>query len=403
MIGRKLFGQIDKQLHQIFPHRSHEILGGCSCLLFRDFDQLPPVMDLPLYTTIPRTELSDLGSTIYHSFDQAVVLDQIMHQAGEDPEQVLFCNILLRLRNGESTISDWQELMKHTPSNVGHTMPFSSAVHLFPTTDSVAEYNINQLCSISRPIATIKAVHTGHDASKASSEEVGGLDPIIHLAHEARVMLIANLWVEAGLVNGAVGTVVSICYENGGPPDLPLAVTVRFGYYTDPTLADQTVPITPIRRTWSTSATNCSRLQVPLKLAWAVTIHKSQGLTMDKVVIDIGRKEFSSGLTYVAISRVWCLKDLLFSMPFAYHHLSNLSKSQRLQEQIREDRHLQSIQQPLPPALSSQEVIPLPPRLSSQEVTPSPPRPLCQEVTPLPPRPLSQEVTPRLSSQEVTP
>ena len=64
VIGRKLFRQIDQQLRQIFPHRSHEILGGCSCLLFKHFGQLPPVMDLALYTTLPHTELSDLGSTI---------------------------------------------------------------------------------------------------------------------------------------------------------------------------------------------------------------------------------------------------------------------------------------------------------------------------------------------------
>ena len=186
MIGRKLFGQVDQRLRQIFPHRSHEILGGCSCLLFGDFGQLPPVMDLPLYTTIPRTELSDLGSTIYHSFDQAVVLDQIMRWSGDDPEQILFRNILLHLRNGVTTISDWEELMKHTPSNIKDLTPFSSAVHLFPTTQSVAEYNINQLHSIDRPIATIKAVlHTGQNASKASSEEAGRLDPIIHLAHTA--------------------------------------------------------------------------------------------------------------------------------------------------------------------------------------------------------------------------
>ena len=331
MIGRKLFGQVDRRLRQIFPHRSHEILGGCSCLLFGNFGQLPPVMDLPLYTIIPRTELSDLGSTIYHSFDQAVVLDQIMRQSGDDPEQILFRNILLRLRNGISTISDGEELMKHTPSNVD-SIPFSSAVHLFPTTQSVAEYNINQLRSINQPIATIKAVHTGQNAFKASLEEAGGLDPIIHLADTARVMLIANLWVEAGLVNGTVGTAISICYENAGPPDLPLAVMVKFDNYTGPNLPNQTVPITPIRRTWSTSGSNCSRLQLPLKLAWAVTIHKSQGLTMDKIVTDIGKKEFSSGLTYVACSRVRSLKHLLFTTPFTYQRLSNSSKSQRLQE-----------------------------------------------------------------------
>ena len=88
-------------------------------------------------------------------------------------------------------------------------------------------------------------------------------------------MLISNLWVEVGLVNGAIGTVKAICYQNGGPPDLPLAVIVMFDKYCGPTLHDGTVPVTPIRHTWSSSGVQCSRLQLPLKLAWAVTIHKS--------------------------------------------------------------------------------------------------------------------------------
>ena len=51
MVGRKIFGQVYRRLRQAFPHHSQEVLGGCSCLLFGDFGQLPPVMDLPLYTT----------------------------------------------------------------------------------------------------------------------------------------------------------------------------------------------------------------------------------------------------------------------------------------------------------------------------------------------------------------
>ena len=66
-----------------------------------------------------------------------------------------------------------------------------------------------------------------------------------------------------------------------------------------------------------------SRLQLPLKLAWAVTIHKSQGLTLTKVVVDIGKKEFSCGLTFVACSRVCHIKDLLFTPPFPFQRLSN--------------------------------------------------------------------------------
>lgn len=66
------------------------MLGGCLCLLFGDFEQLSPVMDLPLYSTASRSELSDLGSTVYHSFNKGVTLDKIICQSGEDPEQVFF-------------------------------------------------------------------------------------------------------------------------------------------------------------------------------------------------------------------------------------------------------------------------------------------------------------------------
>ena len=247
MVGRKTFGQIDQRLRQIFPHNSHQVLGGRSCLLFGDFGQLPPVMDLPLYTTVNRNELSDLGSSTYHFFDSAVVLNQVMRQSGESPEQILFRDILLRLRDGKTTVADWEQLMKQTPLQAEDLSAFDSAVHLFPTVDSVVEYNITKLHAINRPIATIKAVHSGHNASKGTSEDAGGLDPVVYLAHTARVMLIANLWVEVGLVNGALGTVVSICYQHGGPPNLPIAVMVRFDHYTGPTLPDLTVPITPVR------------------------------------------------------------------------------------------------------------------------------------------------------------
>ena len=131
-------------------------------------------------------------------------------------------------------------------------------------------------------------------------------------------------------------------YRSGGPSDLPLAVMVKFDHYSGPTLQDGTVPITPLRRTWSNSGVQCSHLQLPLKLAWAVTIHKYQGLTLNKVVIDVGKK-FSCGLTFVACSRVRQITDLLFSPPFPFQHLSNLSNSQRLHERQLEDQRLLSL------------------------------------------------------------
>ena len=108
--------------------------------------------------------------------------------------------------------------MKQTPAEVSDLSPFTNALNLIPTIEAVVEHNVAKIKASGHPVATIKAVHSGPNASKASSEDAGGLESIICLASEARVMLTANLWVEMGLVNGAMGTVVAICYRNGESP-----------------------------------------------------------------------------------------------------------------------------------------------------------------------------------------
>ena len=410
MVGRKFLGQVDQRLCQVFPHRADTLFGGCSCLLFKDFGQLPPVMDLPLYTTVSRSPLSDAGSAAYQLFDRAIVLKQVMRQSGQDPDQVLFRDILLCLRDARLTISDWEQLMKQTPAEMADLAPFTNALHLHPTIEAVVEHNVSRLRASGHPVATIKAVHSRLNASKASSEDAGGLESIICLACNARVMLTSNLWVDMGLINGAMGTVAAICYRNGeSPPNLPIAVTVRFDSYRGPTLSDGTVPITPLCRTWSASGGSCSCLQLPLKLAWAVTIHKAQGLTLNKVVIDVGKKEFSAGLTFVACSCVRRMNDLLFDPPFPFQRVANLANSQRLQERLLQDTKLllldgSALAHPSPPqdpceAISSYMSSQLPTQTlpSSCSSTPPPPSPMdSQAPTPTPPS--SRSSTPPLLS-----
>ena len=176
---------------------------------------------------------------------------------------------------------------------VKNASTFEHALHLFTTAAMVADYNATKLRANTQPVAAINAIHSGLRASKIPASDAGELEPIVYLAHGARVMLTANLWVEVGVVYGAMGTIVAICYdgEDQSPPSLLLAVTVHFDTNTGPTLSDSRVPIIPLHRTWLSSNHQCSRLKLPLKLAWAVTIHKSQGMTLDKVAIDVGKKE----------------------------------------------------------------------------------------------------------------
>ena len=82
------------------------------------------------------------------------------------------------------------------------------------------------------------------------------------------------------------------------------------------------INIQQINRDKLSGGATCSRLQLPLKLAWAATIHKSQGLTLGKAVLDIGSKEFCVGLTFVACSCVRCLDDLMFSPGFDFDRIS---------------------------------------------------------------------------------
>ena len=91
------------------------------------------------------------------------------------------------------------------------------------------------------------------NAAKSSPDDASGLEIVVCLAKSARVMFTSNLWVKVGLVIGAMGNIEAICYRSGGPPDLLLAVMVNFDHYSEPTLHDGTVPITPLRRTWSNS------------------------------------------------------------------------------------------------------------------------------------------------------
>jgi ATP-dependent DNA helicase PIF1 len=117
-----------------------------------------------------------------------------------------------------------------------------------------------------------------------------------------------NLWPSVGRCNGATGTIIDIIFENNHqPPDLPIAVIVRFGNYRGPVFDQEKptcIPICPITASSQTKFGFHERKQLPLRLAWALTIHKSQGLTLPKACIDIGKSERTAGVSYVAISRV---------------------------------------------------------------------------------------------------
>ena len=125
-----------------------------------------------------------------------------MRQTGKDADQEVFRNLLLHLRCAESTLEDWKCLMSQTPAQVRDVTPFSGAMYLYPSAKAVAEHNVSKLRASGQPVAVLKSIHSGPGASKASPDDAGGLEPVVCIAHGARVMLTSNHWVDVGLVIG---------------------------------------------------------------------------------------------------------------------------------------------------------------------------------------------------------
>lgn len=153
----------------------------------------------------------------------------------------------------------------------------------------------------------------------------------------AQVMLSRNLWIEQGLVNGTRGAIHQIGLSTSETPHhtVPSVIMVAFPTYSGPTPWRTPgniplVPIVPHTARWeSSNGQHCSRRQLPLQLAFAITIHKSQGMILDKAVIDLGKADFSTGLTFVAVSTVRSLDGLAFCPGFDWARLEGLGREGR--------------------------------------------------------------------------
>lgn len=151
----------------------------------------------------------------------------------------MFRDILDRISNGECTVGDYEKLMTRSIQTLplNECILFNDAVRLFSTNKDVKEFNNQKLKELCQPVAYIPAYHNCSKAKLASAEVSGGLEPFIILSIGSKVMLRSNLWVENGLVNGALGYVEDIIYEeNFSPPDqMPRVTMVRFENYTHST------------------------------------------------------------------------------------------------------------------------------------------------------------------------
>ena len=326
MIDLKMFSLVDDRLRAIFPATSDQPFGGVNVLICGDFFQLPPVGGKPLYARRSSNVNEIKGRQLDQAFDKTIRLTEIMRQQGDDPASIRFRQTLGELRENRLTREGWEFLCTRVANQLSpaELASLDGALRLYFTRAEVHETNSTNLAATNRPVKKISARHTGRKAAKAIEEEAEGLSVEIFVCIGAKVMLTTNLWNEVGLANGSMGTIHDMSWDVGSDiSSMPAVILVKFDGYTGPAFpdcGDQIVPVFPANRQFEYKSVSCSRTQFPLRLAYAITVHKSQGMSLDAAFVNLAQKEHCMSLSYVAVSRIRTVPGVVVEKPFDFEH-----------------------------------------------------------------------------------
>ncbi|XP_022312092.2 uncharacterized protein LOC111117320 [Crassostrea virginica] len=316
MVYKRLLYYIHERLVQV--KKCKEPFGGVSIIAVGDFYQLPPVKqrkDERLYS-----ENGSYPTDFWLEFFKIVKLEEIMRQR----EDIAFANVLnsLRIRTSEEPMSNEAKQMLRECIREGP----EDALHVYSTNQEANEYNLKMLRGNSEELVELHAKDYQRDKTTGKltlrdkpliGTKADGLSPVLLLAVNARVMLTRNICVEDGLVNGAMGFISNFEYKDKHPENEVESVGVIFDSKVTGKIQGRVTPkgnLVQIKRMEEDlrekNSKSVVRHQFPLKLSWACTAHKVQGMTAKKVVVNLDRT-FSPGQAYVAMSRVTS-KDGLF-------------------------------------------------------------------------------------------
>lgn len=274
-----------------------EPFGGLTVICFGDLWQLEPVVQ-----TGAEEEMIAHRYASPFFFDSDVVREtsldvyelQTVHRQKDDPEFLYALNLL---RKGDMSELDFFN------SRVNAQLPSSNVLTLTATNAKANAINLGTLARLNGRAAVYKGEADG-DFGKDFP-----VDPLLTLKVGAQIMFVKN---SIEWVNGSLGTVLAM------EPD-ELTVLLDDGR----TVSVQRESWEKTKYTWDGYSGRIDRtpvgtyVQFPVKLAWAVTIHKSQGLTFDRVRIDMDTKAFAHGQLYVAMSRCRTLNGISLKRPIS--------------------------------------------------------------------------------------
>ncbi|KAM4552500.1 ATP-dependent DNA helicase PIF1 isoform 2-T2 [Odontesthes bonariensis] len=282
MVEAQFFDKLESIARSV--KRSNQPFGGIQLIVCGDFLQLPPV-----------SKGKEKAGFCFQarSWRKVIQVSMELTEVRRQTDQI-FISLLQAVRVGRVTEEVTAKLMKSAYHQIEKDDIL--ATRLCTHKDDVELTNKNKLQQLPGSVHVFEALDSDPELGKT----IDAHSPVssqIQLKVGAQVMLTKNLDVPRGLVNGARGVVVAFQSEQSGLP------RVRF-------LCGVTEVIKPERWVFkSGGGIHLSRRQLPLKLAWAISVHKSQGMTLDCVEISLARV-FESGQAYVALSRAKSLEGL---------------------------------------------------------------------------------------------
>ena len=295
MLSARTFAMVDAVCRAV--RKSQKPFGGLQVLLVGDFFQLPPVVrrdEEPDARLGFGNESGNASAQFAYASPTWTALNPAVCYLSEQhrQEDAVFLSILSAFRTGALNESHVKYLSER---RIQAAALNEDITRLFPHNADVHRLNERELAKLSSEIHSF--VMEGHGNPKLVEQlKRGCLSPeTLELKIGAKVMFTKNS-LERKFVNGTTGTVVGFRQLDGFP-----IVETRAGRRIVAELAD-----------WSVEyefQILASITQVPLRLAWAITIHKSQGMSLDAAVIDL-TQAFEYGQGYVAIARVRSLAGL---------------------------------------------------------------------------------------------
>ncbi|HWL51333.1 MAG TPA: PIF1 family ATP-dependent DNA helicase [Chthoniobacteraceae bacterium] len=291
MISAELFEKIDHVFRMV--RRDTFPFGGMQIILFGDFLQLPPVQK-GAEDLIKRGVFPFETDSWHQAKFKTHFLSKVFRQA-----DAKFSSVLNKIRFGEIT-GDVSALLNERYQAKDEN-PNLEPVVVHTHNLNVDAINERRLATVDGEPRTFIADDYGEPGAVKMLDKNCLAPKILKLKVGAQVMLLTNINTEAGLANGSVGTVVEFRDGLNGP-----LVKVFFNNGETYSVGLNKWEIKEGKDVIAT------RSQIPLRLAWAITAHKSQGMTLDKIQVHLG-KCFEYGQAYVALSRARTTEGLFIA------------------------------------------------------------------------------------------